>query len=127
MILDAIVPVYRGLDAVRRCIESVLSFPQQTQFELIVVDDACPEPELVRWLREQRDRRRFTLLQQPARRGFSAAVNRALSLHWDRDAVVLHGDVEVANDWLDRLAAHAAKGRDIGTVAPFASYGGVAG
>jgi GT2 family glycosyltransferase/glycosyltransferase involved in cell wall biosynthesis len=125
--LDVIVPVYRSLDAARRCIESVLSCPQQAQFELIVVDDACPEPELVRWLREQRDRKRLTLLQQPARQGFSAAVNRALALHRDRDAVVLHADIEVANDWLDRLAAHAEKGRDIGTVAPFASYGGVAG
>ena len=127
MTLDVIVPVYRGLQVVRRCIESVLSTPQQVPFELIIVDDACPEPELVRWLREQRDRRRITLLQQPVRQGFSAAVNRALALHRDRDAVVLHGDVEVANDWLDRLAAHAAKGRDIGTIAPFASYGGVAG
>src|SRR5438093_11661397 len=84
--LDVIVPVYRGFEAVRRCIESLLSFPQQAQFELIVVDDACPEPELARWLREQRDRRRITLLQQPARQGFSAAVNRALVLHRERDA-----------------------------------------
>jgi GT2 family glycosyltransferase/glycosyltransferase involved in cell wall biosynthesis len=125
--VDVIVPVYRGLEAVERCIESVLSFPQATVFELIVVDDASPEPDLVRWLREAGDRRRITLLHQPSRGGFSAAVNRGLALHPERDAVVLHGDVEVANDWLDRLAAHAGKGRDVGTVAPFASYGGVAG
>jgi len=125
--VDVIVPVYRGLATAARCIESVLSIPQQVPFELIAVDDACPEPELARWLREQRDRRRLTLLEQPAAEGFSAAVNRALALHPDRDAVVLHSDVEVANDWLDRLAAHAAKSRDIGTVAPFTSYRGVAG
>ena len=127
MIVDVIVPVYRGLEAVRRCVESVLSFPQVTAFELIVVDDASPEPELVRWLRDAGDRHRITLLQQSSRGGFSAAVNRALALHPDRDAVVLHGDVQVANDWLDRLAAHAGKGRGIGTISPFASCGGVAG
>ena len=126
MSVDVIVPVFRGFKAVRRCIESVLGFAQQTPFELIVVDDAAPEPDLVRWLREARDRKRLTLLQQSSRCGFSAAVNRALALHPDRDAVVLHGDAEVANDWLDRLAAHAGRARDVGTVAPFASYGGVA-
>jgi GT2 family glycosyltransferase len=125
--VDVIVPVYRGLESVKRCVESVVSFAQVTAFELIVVDDASPEPDLVRWLREARDHHQFTLLQQSSHGGFSAAVNRAFALHPDRDAVVLHGDVTVANDWLDRLVAHAGKGHDIGTVAPFASYGGVAG
>ncbi len=127
MTVDVVVPVYRGFDAVRRCIESLLSAPQQTPFELIVVDDASPEPDLVRWLHEQREQKRVTLLQQPARSGFAAAINRAFALHPDRDAVVLHGDAEVANDWLDRLVRHAEAGSDVGTVAPFASYGGVAG
>ena len=126
MTVDVIVPVYRGADSVRRCIESVLAFPQGTPFELIVIDDGSPEPELVRWLREQADRGRVTLLQQAARSGYAAAVNRGFALHRDRDCVLLHGDVEVAGDWLDRLAGHAGAGADAGTVAPFASSCGVA-
>lgn len=124
MTLDVVVPVYRGFEAAARCIDSILSSPQRSEFELIVVDDATPEPELQRWLR---DRQRITLLRQATRQGFAAAVNRALALHPDRDAVVVHSDAEVASDWLDRLAAHAAGARDIGTVAPFSSRGGVAG
>jgi len=128
MFVDVIVPAYRGADDVRRCIESVLSASQaQTRFELIVVDDACPDPELARWLRAERDRQRLTLLEQPSRDGFAIAVNRALALHPDRDAVLLAGDVEVAGDWLDRLAAHASRARDIATVAPFTDWGGAAG
>ena len=125
--LDVVVPVYRGLDAVTRCIESVLSSPQRTPFELVVVDDASPEPELVHWLRSERDCGRLTLLQQPSHDGFATALNRALSLHPERDVVVLGGDVEVGGDWLDRLAAHAGKGRDVGAVMPFTSDGGIAG
>jgi len=126
--VDVIVPAYRGADDIRRCIESVLSAPQtQTRFELIVVDDACPDPELARWLRAERDRERLTLLEQPSRDGFAIAVNRALALHPDRDAVLLAGDVEVAGDWLDRLAAHASRARDIATVGPFTDWGGAAG
>ncbi len=125
--LDLVVPVYRGAAATRRCIESVLSAKQETPFELIVVNDACPEPDLVRWLRERAGRSRMTLIEQPVREGFGAAVNRAAALHPDRDLVILHSDAEVANDWLDRLVAPAAAARDIGTVVPFSNYGGIAG
>jgi GT2 family glycosyltransferase/glycosyltransferase involved in cell wall biosynthesis len=131
MTIDVIVPVYRGVEATRRCIESVLSTAlsskQQTPFELIAVNDACPEPELVRWLRELAERSRLTLIEQSLRQGFAAAVNRATALHPERDVVILHSDAEVANDWLDRLVAPASAARDIGTVVPFTNYGGIAG
>jgi len=125
--VDVVVPAYRGIESLKRCIAGLLAHPQRTPYELVVVDDASPEPELARWLRAQRDEGRLKLLQGSAHAGFAAAVNRALVLHPDRDAVVLHADVEVANDWLDRLAAHAASAADVGTVAPFASSAGVAG
>ncbi|MDQ6917334.1 MAG: hypothetical protein M3023_05890, partial [Pseudomonadota bacterium] len=54
--VDIVVPVYRGVAATRRCIESILSAKQVTAFELIVVNDVCPEPELVRWLRDRAGR-----------------------------------------------------------------------
>jgi GT2 family glycosyltransferase/glycosyltransferase involved in cell wall biosynthesis len=125
--VDIVVPVYRGVAATRRCIESILSAKQKTAFELIVVNDACPEPELVRWLRDRAGRSRMTLIEQPLREGFAAAVNRAAALHPERDLVILHSDTEVANDWLDRLVAPAAAARDIATVVPFTNYGGIAG
>jgi GT2 family glycosyltransferase/glycosyltransferase involved in cell wall biosynthesis len=127
--IDVIVPVHKGAEATRRCIESVLSTvspAQQTPFELLVVNDACPESDLVRWLRDQAGRSQLTLIEQPERQGFAAAVNRAAALHPDRDLVILHSDAEVANDWLDRLVAAAAS-NDIATVVPFTNYGGVAG
>jgi GT2 family glycosyltransferase/glycosyltransferase involved in cell wall biosynthesis len=133
MTIDVIVPVYRGDAATRRCIESVLrsagsagSSTQKTPFELIVVNDGCPEPELVRWLRELAEISRLTLVEQPQRQGFAAAVNRAIALHPERDVVILHSDAEVANDWLDRLVAPASAARDIGTVVPFSNSGGIA-
>ena len=39
------------------------------------------------------------------------------TLHRDRDVVVLHSDAEVANDWLDRLAAPREARGDVGVVA----------
>ena len=127
MTIDIVVPVYRGNATARRCIESILASEQQTPYDLVVVSDACPEPELARWLRETAERGRIVLIEQPERQGFATAVNRAAALHRDRDLVIVHSDAEVANDWLDRLCAHAAAQRDAGTISPFASYGGIAG
>jgi GT2 family glycosyltransferase/glycosyltransferase involved in cell wall biosynthesis len=133
MPIDVIVPVHKGAEATRRCIESVLStasLSQETPFELVVVNDACPEAELVRWLRERAARSQLTLIEQPQHEGFTAAVNRGAGLHPERDLVILHSDAEVANDWLDRLVAVARScdsPGDVATVVPFTNYGGIAG
>ena len=124
-IVDVIVPVYRGIDATRRCLESVLAAPTRTAYELIVVNDASPDAELARYVRELAQRRRITLIEQPTHQGFAAAVNRAVMTHRERDVVVLHADAEVANDWLDRLSAHALE-RDVGAIAPVTNAYGTA-
>ncbi|MBK6744375.1 MAG: glycosyltransferase [Hydrogenophilales bacterium] len=105
----------------RRCIESALAAGQQTGFELIVIDDASPEPELRAWLDELRGRHGVTLLKNMENLGFVASANRGMALHPDRDVVLLNSDTEPANDWLDRLrrCAHAEKA--IGTVTPFSN------
>jgi len=125
--VDVIVPVHGALAATRRCLDSVLAATQKRDYELIVVDDASRDPELSRYLGDLVAGGRITLLTQPERQGFAAAVNRALALHSDRDAVILHSDAVVANDWLDRLAWHAQREPGVGVVVPFASSGGSAG
>lgn len=123
-IVDIIVPVYRAAEAARRCLESVLAAPNRTPFEIVVVNDASPEPELARLVRDLAQRRRITLVEQSTQQGFGAAINRGLAVHRDRDVVLLHSDAEVANDWLDRLSAHALE-RDTGMIAPMTSSYGV--
>ena len=125
--VDVIVPVDARAARVRACLDSVLAAKQTTAYELIVVNDANPDAELAHMLRVLAEEHRISLLAQPVAQGFAASVNRAARVHPDRDIVVLHADTEVANNWLDRLAAHATGSRDVGTVTPFASSGGVAG
>ncbi|WP_374494661.1 glycosyltransferase [Zoogloea sp.] len=119
--IDVIVPVYRGLAETQRCIQSVLRSQQQTPFELIAINDAGPEPALTAWLRELAAAGRLTLLENETNLGFVRTVNRGMSLHADRDVVLLNSDTEVANDWLDRLAACAARNPQAGTLTPFSN------
>jgi len=126
--LDVVVFAREGKRVARHCVESVPSAAQaHVRFELVVAGEVADDPSLLRWLREQAARGRLTLLEAALPEGAVSALGRALSLHPERDVAVLEGEVEVADNWLDRLFSHASKGSDIGTVAPFASTGGVAG
>lgn len=119
--VDVIVPVYRGLDETRRCIESATGGTCRTPFELVVIDDGSPDTGLREWLREGAAQGRFTLLENETNLGFVATANRGMALHTDRDVVLLNSDTEVANDWLDRLRACAHREPDIGTATPFSN------
>ncbi len=121
MPIDVIVPVYRGEAETRACLESVLSSQVRIPHEVTVIDDAGPEPALSAWLRELQASGRIHLIVHPANRGFVGTVNEAMALHPERDVVLLNSDTEVGEGWLDRLAAHAARDPEVGTVTPFSS------
>lgn len=124
--IDVIIPVYRGLAQTRRCLESVLGAPVRARHEVVVVDDASPEPALSAWLRDLAGQGRIALLAHGRNAGFVASVNEGMRLHADRDVVLLNSDTEVAGDWLDRLAACAAREPKTGTVTPFSNNASIA-
>ncbi len=123
--LDVIVPVYRGHADTLVCLLSVLRAPVTTAFEVIVVNDASPEPDLARDLRALADMGLITLIENERNLGYPASVNRGLALHPGRDVVLLNSDTEVFGDWLDRLTAHASG--DVATVTPLTDNGTICG
>ena len=120
--VDVIVPVYKGLEDTQRCILSALAQIQQTRWNLVVINDCSPEPEVTQWLRDTAAHEpRIELLENAENLGFVATVNRGMSLHPDHDVVLLNSDTEVANDWLDRLVRAAHGNGKVGTVTPFSN------
>lgn len=119
--IDVIVPVYRGAQATRRALESVLASRADTAFEIIVVDDASPEPAISAWLRELAARGVVTLIAHAENRGFVHSVNEAMQVHPERDVLLLNSDTEVAPAWLDRIVACAAREPHVGTVTPLSN------
>ena len=119
--IDVVIPVYKGLDQTRTCIESVLAAPHGVRAEIVVVDDATPDPAIAEYLRGLAAQGRITLLANPANVGFVQSVNRGMALHPDRDVVLLNSDTEVANDWLDRLLAAAHSEARVATATPFSN------
>ncbi len=119
--IDIVIPVYRGLAETRRCVESVLAARLETPVELVVIDDASPEPAISEWLRELARAGRITLFAHAENRGFVASANEGMGAHPDRDVLLLNSDTEVASGWLDRIAAHARRDPTVGTVTPFSN------
>ncbi|PXF59231.1 MAG: hypothetical protein C4B58_03690 [Deltaproteobacteria bacterium] len=120
-VVDIIVPVYGGLQETRQCLDSALSNPQKTPFELVVIDDASPDHALKAYIEHLAEAGSITLLRNKNNIGFTGTVNRGMTLHPDRDVVLLNSDTEVANDWLDRIRRCALSDPKISTVTPFSN------
>ena len=120
-VIDIVVPVYRGREETLACLRSVFAAGDSTLCEIVVIDDASPEPDLVRDLAALAADGRITLLRNDRNLGFPATVNRGLRLHPDRDVVLLNADTLVAGDWLARLRAAAWSAPDVGTVTPLSN------
>ena len=118
--LDIIIPVYKGGDLTRRCLEGVLATTVPDEVCVVVVNDASPEPDLVGYLRSLAQSSRITLIDHAENKGFVAAVNAGMVLHPDRDVVLLNSDTEVSGNWLKRLA-DCVEPADVGTVTPFSN------
>jgi O-antigen biosynthesis protein len=120
-LIDIIIPVYRGLAETRACIESVLACAPSARFELVIINDASPEPGMAELLADLDADHKITLLTNENNLGFVATCNRAISLHPDRDVLLLNSDTLVHGNWLDRMIACAKTNTKIATVTPFSN------
>ncbi|MGR4875228.1 glycosyltransferase [Pseudoxanthomonas sp. LARHCG66] len=110
-VVDVVVPVYRGLDETRACIESVLASSSYGNVRLHLYNDASPEHEVADYLRDVKQRHpEVDLVENPENRGFVGTVNSAMRATFSRAdftaVILLNSDAEVANDWVERLFAH---------------------
>ncbi len=127
VVVDVIVPVYRGLEETRRCLESLLTDPDRLPGRVIVIDDRSPEPALSSWLTGLAATQRIVLLRNEENLGFVASVNRGMREAGRNDVVLLNSDTEVPKGWLPRLAAQAYRTPRIASVSPFSNNATICG
>lgn len=118
--VDIVVPVYKGLEETRRCLESVLQSQCSCRPRLVVIDDCSPGPDLRAYLRDLAAVGSITLLENKTNIGFVQTVNRGMSVSHN-DVVLLNSDTVVSAGWLDRLSACAYRNHSTGTVTPFSN------
>lgn len=114
-----VIPVYRDLAGTTACLRSVLE-TVPLGIEVIVVDDATPEPKLAGFLDKLVQAGKITLVRHEDNQGFPASANDGMRLAAGRDVILLNSDTLVFPGWIERLRARLAFA-DVGTVTPFSN------
>lgn len=119
--IDIIIPVYKGFDETKACLESLLLSEQSNPIEIIVINDCSPDEELVLYLNEKAENGLISLLSNKENLGFVGTVNRGMQIHPGRDVILLNSDTEVCGNWVDRMKACAYSAPRAGSVTPFSN------
>lgn len=114
------VPVYGGMEDTRACLVSVISAGLPSGAELLVIDDASPDPALRSWLDAFVREHGIRFIRHEFNLGFVATANEALAYSAGRDVILLNADTIVSGDWIRRLA-DAASDATVGTVTPLSN------
>jgi GT2 family glycosyltransferase/glycosyltransferase involved in cell wall biosynthesis len=118
--LAIVVPVYRGFQTTRACLQSLLA-ARPRGASIIVVDDATPEPALASWLDLLAAANRILLRRHAANRGFCVAVNTGLEAAGGRDVLLLNSDTLIPPGAIARLRAMAYAHPATGSVTPLSN------
>jgi GT2 family glycosyltransferase len=119
--LTVIVPVYRGADETQRCLRSLLASADHAATDIIVVNDASPEPDLTEYCRATAAEHSLNLIEHQVNQGFVKSVNEAMRLAGTSDVVLLNSDTEVPANWIERISKAAAAHPDAASITPFSN------
>ena len=122
--MEIILPVYNGLQDLKRCVNSLLVAKNVVSWHAYIINDASPDQEVKRYLETLEDKR-FTVLHNANNLGFVKSVNKGFSIT-EHDVVLLNSDTIVYDYWLDRLIAHGHADERVATVTPLSNNATIA-
>jgi len=122
MTIDVVVPIFNAAALLRRCLASLDRHTSPEQAQILLIDDASPDPAIETLLADWQARSPLgpKLLRNVENLGFVGTVNRAFGCTFG-DVLLLNADTEVTPGWLDRMAAALASDPRIATVTPFSN------
>lgn len=118
-----VVPAYNAAAELERCLRTVRdTVPVGT--EVLVIDDASPDPLVTDLLGSWRDRAGpgWRFVRNPENLGFVGTANRGMR-ESGGDVVLLNSDTEVTPGWLEGLARCLAADPAIATATPWTNNG----
>lgn len=119
--IDVIIPVYNGLEYFDKLFAGIEK--TRLSYRLIIVDDKSPDPRVKEYLdRYAAAHENVILLRNEQNMGFLPSVNRALAMAENHVALV-NTDVEVPEEWLERLMLPIITKEKVATSTPFTTCG----
>jgi GT2 family glycosyltransferase/glycosyltransferase involved in cell wall biosynthesis len=97
--VSIVIPAYGNLNYTAACLRSIAAHPPRRSFEIIVLEDASGDQEILRL--SQVPGLRFEL--NPVNLGFVRSCNRGAQLANGEFVYFLNNDTEVTENWLDSM------------------------
>lgn len=120
MKIDIIVPVYANYEEIRDCVESVIKYTDRSRYNLILINDRGPEPEVTEYLNQLKDPN-IIVCTNEKNLGFVKTVNRGMRMS-ENDVVLLNSDTLVTDSWLENMAEAIEKHPEIMCLNPTTNY-----
>lgn len=120
--VEIVVPVFRGADALERCLAGLARTVRGAAATLQLVDDRSDDARVTALLETfAADAPVPTrVVENPRNLGFVGSVNAAMS-RTAADVILLNADTVTTSGWLDRILACAASDPRIASVTPFSN------
>lgn len=112
--LSICIPYYSGLRFLEDCLRSIELYPPATRYEVLVVDDASPEPCASVANRFHNVR----VLVNDTNVGFAASANRAVGACRGEQVLFLNPDTFIRPGAIARLQEHLSDRSDVAAVGP---------
>jgi glycosyltransferase involved in cell wall biosynthesis/2-polyprenyl-3-methyl-5-hydroxy-6-metoxy-1,4-benzoquinol methylase len=119
--IDIIIPVYNGLEY----FDALFSSIEKTRmsYRLIIVDDNSPDARVRAYLDSYAaGHKEVILLRNEENMGFLPSVNRAFSMA-EHHVALVNTDVEVPEEWLERLMLPILTKEKVASSTPFTTCG----
>jgi len=107
-LVSIIIPTRNGFHLLHRCVESIFTQTQYTNYELIIIDNGSDDFVALRYLQRLEQDPRVTIIRDNSPFNYSALNNRAVAQAKGELIALLNNDLEVINaDWLDEMVSYA--------------------
>lgn len=119
--VDIIIPVYNGLEDLKKCVDSIKRHTDLSVHRVILVDDKSPDEQVLPYLRSlAQECEGILLIESEKNEGFSASVNKGMK-YSDRDVILLNSDTIVTAGWVEKITTCAYFSAAIATVTPMSN------
>lgn len=118
--ISIIVPIYRGYEDTKKCLESVIDSMSEGE-RLIIINDCSPEDEIVDYCLKFRGKENVVIINNNVNLGYVKSVNKGIHLSERDDVILLNSDTEVYSGWVNRLYAAAYTDSSIGILCPLSN------
>lgn len=118
-----VVPIYNAADDLEVCIDRLARFTPSA-IEIVLIDDASPDPVIARLLDRAALRPNTRVLRNAQNLGFTRTVNRGLEETGRKHVVLLNSDARVTPGWIDGMLRAASSRPRVATVTAMSDRAG---